>query len=316
MLDPKFSTFSSKAAKTMDDAINAPLARYTTLRVGGNANRLCQPHTVDELIELVSELNQKGEPWFILGGGSNLLISSAGFKGTVVRTTNLTEIRSPEPGVLEAAAGARLPHIAKEAAKQGLSGLEFAVGIPGTVGGGVIMNAGAHGSCMSNILVSATVLDTTTGEVKTIAKEDLDFTYRRCKLDPLKHVVVSAKFRMEQGSPETIKAKTRENEEYRLRTQPINFPNAGSTFKNPEPTRTAGFLLDKSGAKELKEGQAAVSSLHANFVINLGGATSQDVTGLLKRMQECVHKEFDVQLHPEWKILGHFTDSELDVWKS
>jgi len=299
----------------MDDAINAPLARYTTLKIGGEANRLCQPSTIEQLVEIVDQCKQKGEPWFILGGGSNLLISSAGFKGTVVRTTNLVEIKNPEPGVLDALAGARLPHIAKFAASLGLSGLEFAVGIPGTVGGGVIMNAGAHGSCMSNILVSATVFDTTTGELKTMAKEELDFQYRRCKLDPLKHVVVGAKFKMEQGSREDIERKTKENEDYRWRTQPIGFPNAGSTFKNPEPTKTAGFLLDKSGAKELKEGQAAVSSLHANFVINLGGATSNEVTGLLKRMQDCVHKEFAIELHPEWKILGQFSDSELDVWK-
>ena len=132
----------------MDDAINAPLARHTTLRIGGEANRLCHPHTKDELVELVDQCNSKGEPWFILGGGSNLLISSEGFKGTVIRTTNLLEITNPEPGILVASAGARLPHIAKFAASLGLSGLEFAVGIPGTVGGGVIMNCGAHGSSL------------------------------------------------------------------------------------------------------------------------------------------------------------------------
>lgn len=300
----------------MDDAFNAPLAKHTTLKIGGNANRLCHPNTVEELVELVSDLNAKGEPWFILGGGSNLLVSSEGFKGTVVRTTNLTEIKNLEPGIIEAAAGVRLPHIAKKAANLGLSGMEFAVGIPGTIGGGVIMNAGAHGSCMSNILLSAKVLDTTTGELKEIAAADLDFTYRRCKLDPLKHVVVSATFKMEQGAAEDIEKKTKENEDYRWRTQPIGFPNAGSTFKNPDPTKTAGFLLDKSGAKELKEGGAAVSSLHANFVVNLGGATSHDVTTLLKRMQENVQKEFDIHLQPEWKKLGKFTDSELEVWKS
>lgn len=299
----------------MDDAINAPLARYTTLKIGGEANRLCQPYSVNELVELVDRLNDRGEPWFILGGGSNLLVSSSGFKGTVVRTTNLTEIKNPEPGILEAAAGARLPHIAKFAAGLGLSGLEFAVGIPGTVGGGVIMNCGAHGSCMANILESATVFDTESGELKTMSKDELEFQYRRCKLDPLKHVVVAARLRMEQGAREQIEGKTKENEDYRWRTQPIGFPNAGSTFKNPEPARTAGFLLDKAGAKELKEGQAAVSTLHANFVINLGGATSTEVTSLLKRMQDRVQQEFDLRLALEWKRLGDFTESEKEVWK-
>ncbi len=299
----------------MDDAINAPLARFTTLKIGGEANRLCQPHTKDELVELVDGLNAKGEPWFILGGGSNLLVSSAGFRGTVIRTTNLLEITNPEPGILVASAGARLPHIAKFAASLGLSGLEFAVGIPGTVGGGVIMNCGAHGSSMSNIFESALVFDTTTNELLTLNKDDIAFEYRRCRLDPAKHVVVEARFRMEQGSREAIEQKTKENEEYRFRTQPIGTPNAGSTFKNPDPKRTAGFLLDQAGAKELREGQAGVSSLHANFVVNLGGATSNEVTTLLRKMQDRVQEKFDVHLSPEWKILGHFSDSEREVWK-
>ncbi len=300
----------------MDEAVRAPLAKCTTLKIGGEADRLCHPHSVDELIETVDSLRQKGEPWFILGGGSNLLVSSAGFKGTVIRTTNLIDIKNPEPGVLEALAGARLPHLAKFAASIGLSGMEFAVGIPGTVGGGVIMNAGAHGSCMANILESATVFDSETGSLLTLSKDSMDFQYRRCKLDPLKHVVVKARFRMEQGAAEEIEKRTKENEDYRWRTQPIGFPNAGSTFKNPEPQRQAGLLLDKAGAKELKEGAAAVSAMHANFVINLGGATSNDVTNLLKRMQDCVFKEFEVRLSPEWKTLGSFSESEMEVWRN
>lgn len=298
----------------MDEAINAPLARYTTLKIGGDATRLCQPQSIEELVELVQGLNARGEPWFILGGGSNLLISSQGFKGTVVRTTNLIDIKNPEPGVLEAAAGARLPHLAKFAAGIGLAGLEFAVGIPGTVGGGVIMNAGAHGSNMAAILENAQVLDTEKGELKTMTREELGFQYRRCALDPSKHVVVAARFRMNQEDSKEIERRTKENEDYRWRTQPIGFPNAGSTFKNPQPDKTAGFLLDQAGAKELKEGNAAVSAIHANFVINLGGATSNDVTSLLKRMQETVYNKFDLRLSPEWKTLGTFTDSEKEVW--
>ncbi|MBX9670787.1 MAG: UDP-N-acetylmuramate dehydrogenase [Candidatus Obscuribacterales bacterium] len=299
----------------MDEAVRAPLAKCTTLKIGGEADRLCHPHTVEELVETVDSLRQKGEPWFILGGGSNLLVSSQGFRGTVIRTTNLIEIKNPQPGVLEALAGARLPHLAKFAASIGLAGMEFAVGIPGTVGGGVIMNAGAHGSCMANILESATIFDSETGTLKELTKDDMQFQYRRCKLDPLKHVVVKARFRMEQGAAEEIEKRTKENEDYRWRTQPIGFPNAGSTFKNPEPQRTAGLLLDKAGAKELKEGGAAVSAMHANFVVNLGGATSNEVTTLLKRMQECVFKEFEVRLSPEWKTLGAFSEEELSIWR-
>jgi|SRR5579883_3244425 len=298
----------------MDEAVNAPIARYTTLKIGGDAKRLCQPHSKDELIELVGDLNKRSEPWFVLGGGSNLLVSSQGFAGTVIRTTNLIEINNPEPDLLEAAAGARLPHLAKYAAGMGLSGLEFAVGIPGTVGGAVIMNAGAHGSCIANILESACILDAQTGSIETLSKSDLEFQYRRCRLDPARHVVVSARFRMSRGEAAEIESRTRENEDYRWRTQPIGFPNAGSTFKNPSPDKTAGYLLDQAGAKELKEGNAAVSAIHANFVINLGGASSTEVTNLLKRMQDTVMAKFEVRLHPEWKTLGSFSESEKEVW--
>ncbi|MBK9144337.1 MAG: UDP-N-acetylmuramate dehydrogenase [Candidatus Melainabacteria bacterium] len=299
----------------MEEATNAPLARFTTLKIGGEATRLCHPRTLDELVELVGRLEQRGEPWFIIGGGSNLLISSAGVKGTVIRTAYLTEINNPEPDVIEAAAGARLPHMAKQAAHLGLSGLEFAVGIPGTAGGAVIMNAGAHGSCIANILESATVYDTEEGDLKVYKAEELDFVYRACKLKPDKHVVVSARFRLQKGDASSIEEATRHNEDYRWRTQPIGWPNAGSTFKNPEPERAAGYLLDQAGAKNLKEGQAAVSAIHANFVINLGKATSTEVTSLLQRMQACVYDSYAIRLKPEWKTLGEFGAEEMAVWE-
>jgi len=300
----------------LEEILNAPLARYTTLRVGGNADKLYQPASVEELANIVKELKHKGEPWYVIGGGSNLLISSEGVRGSVIRTTGLTGIKILEPGLLEAEAGARLPHLARHAAQQGLSGLEFAVGIPGTVGGGVIMNAGAHGSSMSAILESALVLDTATGEITEMLPDQIKFEYRRCALDPKQHVVLSAKFRMPQDEPEAIEARTRHNEEYRWKTQPLGFPNAGSTFKNPFPDKTAGFLLDKSGVKDMKEGNAAVSSIHANFVINLGNATSHEIVTLLKRMQASVADNFNIDLTPEWKTMGEFTEEELSVWRN
>jgi UDP-N-acetylmuramate dehydrogenase len=299
----------------MEEANNAALARYTTIKIGGEADRLCHPQNVGELVELVNQLKDKNEDWYVIGGGSNLLISSNGVKGTVIRTTQLIAINTLEPGILEAEAGARLPHLAKHAAQLGLSGLEFAVGIPGTVGGGVIMNAGAHGSQISAILESATVLDSKSGQVSVLSNSDLGFQYRRCALDPMRHVVLSARFRMPADVPEEIEKRTKHNEDYRWKTQPMGFPNAGSTFKNPLPDKAAGFLLDQAGVKNLKEGQAAVSDIHANFVINLGGATSHEVTTLMRRMQECVHDSFQLDLVPEWKTMGSFTDEELSVWR-
>lgn len=300
----------------MEAQSNVPLWRYTTLKIGGEAATFCQPESIDELIELMEELKKKDEPWFVLGGGSNLLVSSAGVKGTVIRTANMKRMENPEPNIIVADAGARLPHLARFAASKGLSGFEFSVGIPGTVGGGVIMNAGAHNSCMSNLIETVTIFDTEKSEIVTLANEEIGFVYRKCNLDPAKHVVLSARFRLSDERPEVIDANIKHNEEYRWKTQPLGWPNAGSTFKNPEPTRGAGLLLDQSGAKQLKEGNAAVSAVHANFVINMGGATSDEVTNLLKRMQDCVYSNFDVRLHPEWKIVGDFSSSERQVFES
>lgn len=298
----------------MEETTNAPLWRYTTMKVGGEAQRLCQPQSAEELTELIERLNRSGEPWHILGGGSNTLISSQGVEGTVIRMTQMTKLATPEPDLLIADAGTRLPHLAKYAAGLGLSGLEFAVGIPGTVGGAVVMNAGAHGSCMANIVESVSVLDCKSGEIKTLSHDDLKFVYRNSAIDPSSQVVISARLRMKPGSGDEIKKITQHNEEYRWRTQPLGWPNLGSTFKNPLPEKSAGLLLDQSGAKQFKEGNAAVSAIHANFVINLGGATTNEVVTLLRRMQEIVLEKHGLHLHPEWKTLGTFSDKIDDIW--
>lgn len=298
----------------MEETSNSPLWRFSTMKVGGEATRLCQPASAEELIELVEKLNNKQEPWYILGGGSNTLISSEGVDGTVIRMTQMTKLSTPEPDVLIADAGARLPHLAKYAAGLGLSGLEFAVGIPGTVGGAVVMNAGAHGSCMAEVVENVEVLNTETGKVSTWSKDDLKFVYRNSAIDPSKHVVLSARLKLKPGSAEQITSITTHNEEYRWRTQPLGWPNLGSTFKNPLPDKSAGLLLDQSGAKQFKEGNAAVSAIHANFVINLGGATTKEVVQLLKRMQDIVHEKHGLRLHPEWKTLGKFSENIAEIW--
>lgn len=298
----------------MDELLNAPIARYTTLKVGGEVKRLVHPTSTDEVLEVMGQLRQSGEPWFVLGGGSNLLVSSDGFDGTVIRMTQMQRIQQIGDDVIEADAGVRLPHLAKHAAANGLSGLEFAVGIPGTVGGGAVMNAGAHASSISEVTESVTVFDTTKWALVTLSHTDLGFEYRRSAIAPDRHIVLSSRYKLRPDVADNIIEKTKHNEEYRVKTQPLGWPNAGSTFKNPEPKRTAGFLLDQAGAKDLRIGNAGVSAVHANFVINLGGATSQDITSLLRAMQNIVQEKFEVRLHPEWKRLGKFTDEELKVW--
>ncbi len=298
----------------MDVLTGESLARYTTLKIGGQATKFCQPGSTEELLELLSKLKKQGEPWFIIGGGSNMLISSEGVEGTVIRTAQMTKVTQLDADTLEAGAGARLPHLARQAAALGLAGFEFAVGIPGTVGGGVIMNAGAHGSCVADLVESVTIYDTVSEKLCTLSNNELEFQYRKSKLDPALQVVVSARFKMKHDLPDQIESRIKANEEYRMRTQPIGWPNAGSTFKNPDPKRGAGFLLDQAGAKGLSFGKAAVSAVHANFVINMGGATSEDVASLMRRMQESVYNTFQVKLQPEWKCLGHLSDAAREVW--
>lgn len=298
----------------MDEAHNSPLWRCSTMKVGGDADQLYHPRRWQDLVSLIERLKKEGQPWHVLGGGSNTLISSDGVEGAVIRMTMMTSLTNPEPDLLEADAGTRLPHLAKYAASLGLSGLEFAVGIPGTVGGAVVMNAGAHGSCMANVVESATVMNCETGTVETFTREQLKFEYRNSVIDPSKYIVLSARLKMKPDEAAKIQAKTHENEDYRWRTQPLGWPNLGSTFKNPEPTRSAGFLLDQSGAKDLKEGHAAVSAIHANFVINLGGAHTKDIVQLLHRMQATVEERYSIRLHPEWKTLGRFNVVEREIW--
>ncbi|MBX9724834.1 MAG: UDP-N-acetylmuramate dehydrogenase, partial [Candidatus Obscuribacterales bacterium] len=288
--------------------------RFSTMKVGGEAKRLCQPQSAEELAELIYRLKRSGEPWHILGGGSNTLVSSEGVDGAVIRMTQMTKLSTPEPDILVADAGTRLPHLAKYAAGLGLSGLEFAVGIPGTVGGAVVMNAGAHGSCMANIVESVTFLDVQSGELRMASNEEIKFVYRNSAIDPTRHVVVSARLKLLPGSQDEIKKVTQHNEEYRWRTQPLGWPNLGSTFKNPAPDKTAGMLLDQCGAKQFKEGNAAVSAIHANFVINLGGASTAEVLTLLRRMQDTVHEKYGVHMHPEWKTLGKFPGIISEIW--
>ncbi len=299
----------------MEQHANEPLARYTTLRIGGEAETLYHPKNTEELVSLVSKLEEAGKPWHVLGGGSNLLVSSTGVKGSVIRTAQMIETEQLDSNLIEASAGVRLPHLARYAAGLNLAGLEFSVGIPGTVGGGVVMNAGAHGSCMADIVESVLIFDSKENKLVTLTKDELSFTYRRSKVDPHTQVVISARLTMPSGDKAEIESKIKANEEYRLKTQPIGYPNAGSTFVNPEPKRSAGFLLEQAGAKGMTCGQAAVSALHANFVINLGGATSQDATALLLRMQDLIYKTYDIKMHPEWKTLGEFTKDELIPWQ-
>ncbi len=290
------------------------LAKFTSIKIGGIAKYFYEPTNTDDFLQVLNYAKNKSIPFFVLGGGSNLLISSTGFEGLVIRTTKLTSINQLDTTHILADAGVRLPHLARFAGNLNLSGLEFSCGIPGTVGGGVIMNAGAHGSSMSELVEYINVYDFLTDSVKKMTNDQLSFAYRSCILKPGSQVVLNACLRLKQGDKNEILAKIKANEDYRWKTQPLSYPNAGSTFKNFSPTQPAGKLLDLAGVKNLTCGDASVSAIHANFVINLGKAQSSDVIDLLGKMQTSVFNKFSIKLFPEWKTLGNFGNKIDDIW--
>ena len=291
------------------------LAQFTTMKIGGVAERICFPTTTNELIDLMSSLIFKNKPWSLLGGGSNVLVSSYEIPGTVICTTGLNWIEQLGPDLLTAGAGVRLPRLSAYAAKLSLSGMEFFEGIPGTVGGAVVMNAGAHGHSTNQILETITVLNLRNSSLEILTPKDIKFGYRISTINPAKQIVLSAKFRMVPDTEAAIRSRMKANNIARQSTQPIKDPSAGCTFKNPiELNLPAGKILDSIGAKNWAIGEAKVSSIHANFIINSGNANSQDVCKLIGKMQETAFERYNVLLKPEIKPIGVFKESEAIIW--
>ena len=291
------------------------LSQFTTMRIGGIANKICFPNTTEELIDLIDSVLSKNEPWSLIGGGSNVLVSSHDIPGTVISTTGLNWIEQLGPDLILAGAGVRLPRLSAYAAKLNLSGMEFYEGIPGTVGGAVVMNAGAHGHNTSQILEAVTILNLKDWKLETLIPADIKFGYRMSSINSTEQIVLSAKYRMVSDTEAAIRSRMKENNTARQRTQPIKDPSAGCTFRNPiELNIPAGKLLDSIGAKNWSIGSAQVSQMHANFIINLGNANSQDVCKLINKMQEATFEKYNVLLKPEIKPLGVFDKSEAIIW--
>lgn len=281
------------------------LQPLTTFRVGGPAEWLAMPRHQSELEQVLDwaiAANLKITP---LGAGSNLLISDRGIPGLALCTRRWRNTEFDEAGRVTVAAGEPLPTLAWKAAKRGCRGLEWAVGIPGTLGGAVVMNAGAHGGCAADVLVSATVLDPETG-ILTLTPEDLAFQYRTSILQGGRRVVLDATFQLEPGhDPEVVVADTLAGLNQRRATQPYDLPNCGSVFRNPYPY-TAGTLIEKTGLKGYRRGNAQVSERHANFIVNLGGATATDIQHLIRHVQAEVEARWAVRLQTEVKFMGEF----------
>ena len=280
---------------------------HTTFRAGGCAVLFVTPQSITEAADIVRLLLARDIDYTVIGNGSNLLVSDKGYRGCIICIGSAFGNITVRDNIITAGAGALLSKVAKAAYENGLTGLEFASGIPGTVGGAVVMNAGAYGGEMKDVIISVTMLDTTSGETVIFTGDDMKFGYRTSVVKNHPFIVLEAQIVLEAGSRVDIKDKMDELTRRRKEKQPIEYPSAGSTFKRPEGY-FAGKLIEDAGLKGFSVGGAAVSEKHCGFVINTGGATASDIIELIKKVRFAVNEKFGVMLEPEVVILGEDID--------
>ncbi len=304
MTDRKHLTFFESicgADRALPDEL---MSRHTTFRVGGPADYFLMPGNSEELSKIIRYCRENEIDFFILGNGSNLLVSDEGYRGAVIQLfRNMSGIRI-EGTEIYAEAGALLSQIAAKAAAASLTGLEFAGGIPGTLGGACVMNAGAYGGEMKDVLISVTVL-TPSGEVVTIPASSMELGYRTSCIPGRGLIVLGALMELSDGDPEEIRARMDALRIQRQEKQPLDLPSAGSTFKRPEGY-FAGKLIMDAGLRGYTVGGAQVSEKHCGFVVNRGGATAADIRTLIREVRAQVEEQFGVSLEPEVRFLGNF----------
>ena len=281
---------------------NAPMAKETTFRCGGNADLLVTVSDLDGLKFTLSVMKAFGMPWMILGNGSNVLFKDSGYRGAVIKLSGEFSEVVLEGTEMTAGPGVLLAYLSKLAAANSLSGLEFACGIPGSLGGGIFMNAGAYGGTMADVVKSVTAV-TPEGEIYEYGEDELELSYRHSRFMDSGEVIVRAKLLLKEGNREEIQALMDEKNRARREKQPVSYPSAGSFFKRPEGYYAAA-LIDQTGLKGLSVGGAEVSELHAGFIINKGGATATDVLALMEKVQSAVFEKYGVRLEPEVRIIG------------
>ena len=301
-----YESFDQKMADYLPDLRvekDEPLSRHCSFRIGGPARRMAFPHTAEQMVLLQSFAAECGAKPLLIGNGTNILFPDAGLDRLVIQTGELTELKQGEvEGEIIAQAGVSLAKLANFACANGLTGLEFAHGIPGSVGGAVSMNAGAYGGEMKDVLQGASILFPDEG-IRFLTCEELDLSYRHSILtDHPDAIVLYAVFRLEKGDSTEIRAKMDELMAKRKATQPLEYPSAGSTFKRPTGY-FAGALIEQAGLKGLTVGDAQISDKHAGFLINRGKATGADVRNLIREVQERVMAHSGVMLEPEVKII-------------
>lgn len=287
-----------------------PMACHTTFRIGGPADYFVELGSVDEIKGALRICQEENLPWFVLGRGSNLLVSDLGYRGVILsiyKQFQKTDIRGTTVTVQ---AGVLLTTLSGKVLDASLGGMEFASGIPGTVGGAVVMNAGAYGGEMKDIVRQVTVLDQE-GEVRTLTGEEMQFGYRTSLAKKKGYIVLEAVLELKPGEKEEIREKMQTLKAKRMEKQPLEYPSAGSTFKRPEGF-FAGKLIMDAGFRGARVGGAQVSEKHCGFVVNTGGATAADVRGLMRQVQEKVQEQFGVRLEPEVRFLGDFSYCSVD----
>ena len=289
---------------------NFEIKKLTTFKVGGTVEKLYLPKTQQELVYLLKELDN----YILLGNCSNILFSSQGYKGNVILTTGLQSYKI-RGNYVTAECGVKGPLLSQKVADAGLCGFEFMIGFPGTIGGEIYMNASAHGQAISDCLTRCCLFDKKKNEIAYKEKNEMDFGYRKSILQEGEYILLDAEFELKRGRAEDIKALMARNLENRKDIQPnLTNPNAGSVFKNPQ-NDSAGRLLEKAGAKLLSNDNAKIWNKHANFIVNTGNATSEDILDLMLKMYTSVKEMFTIELVPEIIYIGEKTKKEEEICK-
>ena len=293
-----------KAIVSEDEILkNEPMSKHTTFRIGGNADIFLSPE-VSQVSEIMALAKAYDVPVTVIGNGSNLLVGDKGIRGLVLSFGKEAESIQMDGRCMTVTAGTILAKAAAEAAKNSLTGLEFAAGIPGSLGGAIVMNAGAYGGEMKDVVVSAKVL-TPEGEIKEHSKDELDLSYRHSCIPEKGYIVLEAILELSHGEESEIREKMADYKNRRVEKQPLEYPSAGSTFKRPEGY-FAGKLIQDANLRGYQVGGAQVSEKHCGFVINKGNATAADVLQLIQDVKRVVYDTFQVELEPEVKMIGEF----------
>lgn len=297
----EFSYLVESVLQSNDIFLNEPMKKHTSFKVGGPCDLMATPESYDQMIKLIEICKENNIPYYILGNGTNLIVRDGGIRGFVIKTSKLNNIEINGESVI-AESGASLSLVSRKSADSGLTGLEFASGIPGSIGGAIAMNAGAYDGEISKIVESVLLIDDN-GNTIELSKDEMDFGYRQSIILKKGYTVLRVKFNLHTGDKEKIFNRINELTKRRKEKQPLEYPSAGSTFKRPEGYY-ASKLIQDSDLKGTSVGDAEVSIKHSGFIINKGNATATDILELIKLVQKTVDEKFGVELQPEVRIIG------------